>query len=298
MKQVYFLIFLFLGLSIKAQYKSICDDSKLWQSEFVYQDVQNMESEWRYHEGFFKGDTTINDTTFHKYFERYDGPDEFLVAYAYEDVVAQRFYIADLESRKLSLQWDFSLEVGDTLFQEEALDGIAGPLRIDSIVTMVDQLGVERRAFYVSSSADIEQEPAFYLEGVGSTGFNGGGPMYGFNYIPLGSTSSYYLDCFRDTKKKAFGECRFNMVGIEEKVKLPGLLEFSPNPISGNKITVELPQDGVLSIVNTEGKTLYRADHQKGALELVATEWPLGIYQVLLATKDGNLYSAKMLKAE
>ena len=54
MKQVYFLIFLFLGLSIKAQYKSICDDSKLWQSEFVYQDVQNMESEWRYHEGFLK----------------------------------------------------------------------------------------------------------------------------------------------------------------------------------------------------------------------------------------------------
>lgn len=193
------------------------------------------------------------------------------------------------------LIYDFSLEVGDTMFSNSP----SGYLNYDNcIITGIDTIEIEnnqlRRRFKINYTKD------FWVEGIGSLGglFN---PI--MDYI-IGSHCE--LTCLKHNETAIYvnnPECEkcfcTLLTSVEKLEKGKDFISIYPNPTT-NDLTIDIKNEkGIASIklFNSYGKQLENRELNSFPAKLNIDYLPKGVY-IVQVNIDNNSYKRKIIKTE
>lgn len=196
-----------------------------------------------------------------------------------EDTLERKVYIYDENSTPHDqLLYDFSLEIGDTLFSSYL--GLGALLVLDTIENVMLLNGEIRKKFTFDCN---NQGECFYVEGIGG--------CYGLlNPIVMGLGFGWDLFCVKENDDPLWSyECDYYFVGIEDYCSL--MIRISPNPVTSILTVSVTPRSGQISIllIDLVGRlksVSHFTPNQDKALINVSTMKP-GIY--LLKIADGEM---------
>jgi len=280
---------------------------------------------------FTSGDTTINSVTYKKLDQEQlmvPGSDCFF-GYLREDSATQRIYFMDNLLNPEILLYDFSLQVGDSIYYDFAIQSfyyINGYYKVDSISTVNIQAG-PRRIFYLRNyAAPFQlQYPMEWIESVGHPGHvvltHSGNQLIGSGIFGLCTDfliRDFYqsLSCFEHyTQKVFFDSCAhsqavnnscflytdscnyFNICGSLDENGLLSDVKIFPNPSSEPAtLYIEANRNAnvELQLFDISGKMLFS---QNMTLSQGKNETPLktdrldsGAYLVALKFESGSVY--------
>ena len=239
---------------------------------------------------FFGEDTVIDNTTYNKIYGYYilstTPPPDFCPPYVVdtipwlsyilmrEDTITQRVYIYDTNYNPPEyLQFDFSLEVGDTMFSDYVL-GLMEYRVVTEVSTVALENGELRKKIvfdygYATITESIGHECGFY----GS-------------YICQGLWWWRELHCVieDDVPLYVYGNSCAPYVGISEPTISP--LTIYPNP-SSNFITIETPDHDQFTILNLSGQELLHRELIDPKTQIDISTLPSGVYVVKLVGENG-----------
>lgn len=218
-----------------------------------------------------------------------------------KDLVAKKIYIVPEDSTNEYLFYDFSKNVGDTVFNVYSEYDLVTPtlshVRIDSIDSvLVNTIYLKRfwlHCFYSThplypTGGDSTQ----WVEMAGGVGGLFSGVM------PVTSSSSALLECmnYNDTIYQpnygGWGACGV-FFGLDEMVN-DALFSIFPNPSTGI-VTVKMKAKGEATIYNLLGEVIGKWKLEKEETKTDLSAQPKGIYFVRI-TAEGKSYSQKIVK--
>ena len=190
------------------------------------------------------------------------------------DTLNKKVYFIERDSLNEILLYDFSLNVGDTLYGTMPF-GNSPVTSIDSVL-----VGSNYHKRFFSSTWEI-------IEGVGST--------YGLLEIKFPEfIESMYLICFThnaDTYiNNNFGNCVVidsTMVGINEIYKPPSTIEISPNPATSAFTITSSSKLKEIKLFSVLGECIYQSEISNSKSEIDISSLAKGIYFVEIKTEEG-----------
>jgi len=296
MKNLFTLLICTLCLSLQAQYAPLLYPGHIWQIERTFGDPADIPPPDKWHQQLIiSGDTVLGGDTYQliwgrTFYQEYfqagmvvsDSSvlDPYLYAMMREDSSTQQVYIwrTNDSTGGADLWFDFSLDVGDTLFSDFYSSNLASP-----IVTDIDSLmlanGEMRRVFTVT----MEGIESRFIEGVGSEeGFR--------EPITLPTVSGAFWSesilCQRKDSVEIYGTCSDFLASVSSVSPSP--LSIYPNPAS-EYITVSTPAKmEQISIRDLQGRIIQRwkPRNSSDSQEVNLSFLPAGIY--LLQVKVRN----------
>lgn len=225
-----------------SQYSKLIDENKQWVESYYYQDLTDIrDGETTFFFTYFKGDTVIKDTTYHKlmkqrfYLETWYTNDAShfidstlkkaeLYSYLREDTINRKVYMLyPFQTNGVEeLIYDFLLDVGDSLSTD------AGTFFLDSIVDVeLNNSTMRKRFCFTNPNEDLT---GYYIEGIG--GYNGIlEPFYGIGLS--GAQSSGNIICYSEDSIELYGSCdypEYIIANIRNQSDLQDIIRLYPNP--------------------------------------------------------------------
>lgn len=197
---------------------------------------------------------------------RVDGNQVYFREYLYSDGYGEEV-----------LLYDYDLEVGDFFLEDDE-----HPMKVESVSTIVDENGVERKKWEFSFM-QLPGESEFWIEGIGSSrGFLNVG-----RYTPGEEGEIFHLLCFHNDWNviyinPAYNQCDEDLIG-ESTVE--NSFEIYPNPASE---VININNDNDLTVSNIEvidmfGRVVMCVE---GNCEINISELPQGEYFVKIAAGE------------
>jgi hypothetical protein len=294
-----------LSFAQKYQYVPFPNSGAVW-SEVYYQAREEGEPSKSIYERFtISGeDTVISETTYKKLYIFYDSifnkDNATCIGGIREDSLKRIYYFGDalhflkpLYANKEILLFDFSLEIGDTIWGDRHTN-VYGRLIVEDIDTI--QIGNTLRKKFYFNYLWVE-----WTEGIGSNS----GILFAASDIPTGSSyPSNTLVCFLQNttvlyQSIYFEDCFPTLTGIET-YKTDSDMKVYPNPVTGTSIrlewgnstieTIELfnYRGALIGTFNVAGETM---------LEYPAGKMQSGIY-FYRATNSGGMKQTRKFTIE
>lgn len=302
---------LFTHQVISQGYFSFPDTNAAWNT--VGDNVFTLE-EWHFRYAVF-GDTVINSVEYSKVYEMYDStilhPNSSYFAAIRENEQRQVFCL--IPGFPETMLYDFSLEIGDTIWQ-----GIGGGLCYNEVefweenhfrvVTETDSILLEnnqyRRSWVLSGALGYQT----WVEGIGSI------EWYGL-FNPLITAialcgDSYQFACFKHNDTVLYLDnpfcdhcfCQLFTDIEEQHMDLEDLLTLFPNP-SNDKITIRFNelQTSTFTIIiyNPTGKKISEeALNGNQETEIALDQFESGLYTIQVFNKEGKKTGTKKFIVE
>ncbi len=280
---------------------------------------------------FTSGDTIINSITYKKLDQEQSmiPNSECFFGYLREDTATQRIYFMDNLLSPEVLLYDFSLQVGDSIYYDFVVQQwyyTNGYYTVDSIVNITINAG-QRRLFYLRnhSTPFPPQYPMEWIESVGHPGHvvltHAGNQGFGGGLFSMCNDyliRDYYqsLSCFEHyTQKVFFDSCAhsiavnnscfyyadscnyFNICGSLEENGLINEFKIIPNPSSEpTRLYIEANRhtDADLEVYDISGKQVMRKEFTlvQGINEepLASDQLASGSYLIVLRFDTGTVY--------
>jgi hypothetical protein len=314
---------LITSFAFSQAYKPMLKESKTWEVldySFIPDPPNNIEYSY-FIKYFIKGDSSINNLTYHKlryikaqtyplpaspsyYTPVYDTISSLSGVLLREDSIARKIWIRGTSSIDSTeyLMYDFSLTVGDTIHsffmaQFMVVNGIDigwHPYEgiIDSIRPILLNNNDTTRAFYITPiSFNSFSIPFYIMEGVGS--------LQGFiSPFKYDFENTYHLICVNDSGINLFstptyiGNCGYTL-GNKEIIQKQSSFNIYPNPTSTQLTIATEIVFNEINIIDITGKTIKTIKENTTALNVV--ELPLGVYFIKLITAD-KIITKKFIK--
>lgn len=296
-KYILLLIGLFATIWIYSQdYYSFPDSNAIWNEYSIHVEYpQSVAYKIRY--GII-GDTVIDNKTYSKIYRLIDDTclninnAEYFGALREEN--KQIFTITTYHGEDEILLYDFSKEVGDTIFSNSPEGYMEYPVIISSIDTVELEDGSNRKRFWLQGGYYSLLDEC-WIEGFGS--------IHGL-YSPIFAIiTNYYephLSCFKQNEFTIYlnnyscDKCFCSLgTSINEISELK--INIYPNPFSG-KINIESKKEySEIRIYNTKGTLVWKFNGRTYQTNIDLGELPCGIYLIQLIGRDFN-YTEKLLK--
>jgi hypothetical protein len=245
-----------------------------------------------------KGDTIINGITYIKYY------DPTLKSAIRDDSVHKKVFCYDFSSKNETLLYDFNLKLWDTVLviKVNGKDFKYWVADIDSVL-LLDKKYHNRYSFNKQPpwgmNGSIELSPL--VEGLGY--FNGNKQQT----IPItGDGQTMYSTICASANKKILiamfgvppnGEyCGAIITGVQTPINKDEFTLY-PNPTNGKfQLRTAILNVYTVELINTLGERILNAELKNGAIEIDLSGHSPGIYFVTVYTKEGNLFSRKIIK--
>lgn len=235
--------------------------------------------------GYFSMDTTTYTYFGHPYHQIemikdsvYNLANKQSSQYIFDDTANRKVY---LKSGTERLLYDFSKNIGDTIFNVYCSSSFDTALRIDSIAS-VNFHGINRRVFFLSNILMMPPNPpTVWIEGLGS---HAGLFRNIFHCTP--SDPYWSLDCIFKSGIQLYGNtCNFKVVGLDE-YDISKIISIVPNPIMNNKIEIynmyRIPLTWTL--FSLDGHIIQRGSD----LSIPLYNYSSGLYFLRVETDYGN----------
>ena len=284
------LIILFFLLSFKTfgqTYYSFPLSNTIWNiylNDTWYQTNTEMK---RY--AFFNDTIEINNKVYSKLYEIDDttlncGNAAYIFPFR-EDSSKKVFFLFDTTE---VLLYDFSLNVGDTIFYDYLIQSGLSPYehykRLDSTGT-VDINGQMRKIFYLSGGISGNT----WIEGIGA--IDGEGLFAPVTDICLCGLINI-LACVKENDTVLWvdnpicGKCFCNLYVSNPESYINNYISVFPNPAI-EKIIIDIKEKASLEIVNIQGKTIYTRSLQENSNIVDISDLKTGIYFLRFKSEDG-----------
>jgi hypothetical protein len=285
-------------LTFSQDYYSFADSSAIWNEYSIHVEYPtNVASKTRY--GTI-GDTMINNIEYSKIYKLINDTclnienTEYFGAIREENkqIFALTIYHGDTEI----LLYDFSVEVGDTVYSNASFGYLASPAVISNIDSIVLLDGTTRKRYWINSSLD-----EFWIEGIGSQG--------GL-FTPITDLlTNYYephLSCFKQYESTVYlnnYSCDKCFCSLETSIKVIGGLQneiqIYPNPASTSIIIdFELnTESSITRLINSSGKLIESKLSNSFPIQMNIGYLPNGIYLIQIDT-ESTLFNKKFVKTE
>jgi hypothetical protein len=299
---LHFFIALFLSAAFQAQtnvYHPFADSTGIWHERENLNNFQYIIS----------GDTLINAVNWHKLsigpLQQVINPANYLVMGAIREDSLKRVFYRSFNSTDIGnflyrdsvyLLYDFSAQVGDTLFKYNPNSNLYY-LYTDLVVTSIDSVFChDHYRKRINSNYDA------WIEGIGSTTdlFRGIRPV---STCGCGGTT---LICFRENAvtyyiTPPYIDCYNLAAGLEEDKVYKDRISVFPNPFSGEtNLASELPlKDATLKIYNSLGREVKTITNINGrSVAILRDELGSGVYSLRLVQNEQVLKTEKLIIAE
>ncbi|MCK9480274.1 MAG: T9SS type A sorting domain-containing protein [Bacteroidia bacterium] len=204
------------------------------------------------------------------------------------------------------LIYDFTLDIGDTMFVSDTLSGLYYGLILDTIVDITYLDGISRETFYWSVIDPHNEfnniKLDYTVKGIGSnrglvyfellvrrTGWQGlvsackdNTPIY------LNNPTHYPIDvedaCNEDT-------IRSRVISVEHIISIP--LKIYPNPAQTELFLQEIPLHSAYRILNVVGAEVTKGVYEGNAIPVSAL--PQGVYLLQIQTQE-QVWQARFVK--
>jgi hypothetical protein len=246
---------------------------------------------------FVQGDTILNATNYHKLYKSagiahehcalggsinnwFNMNTEYAGGYR-QDTVMKKVYFFYPNTLQECLLYDFSLNVGDTLYN--------GCLCFNCVVSGIDSVLIgnnyRKRFSFSGSNASI-------IEGIGST-FGWLVPLYPLDYLGT-------LICYSENGQTLYPDtttqCYIIIAGVNE-VNKPKSISISPNPFH-TYATLNVSSEFInseLIIYNTIGNTVMQQTISSESIQISRNELSNGVYFYKIITDKGFPASGKII---
>lgn len=234
-------------------------------------------------------DTLLDDITYHTIFATGDTTNlnwQLSDKFIREDST-QKIFLKDGNAEE-TLLYDFGVEVNDTIpfklgFEDTCL------LYVVSIDTVTFYNGAERKRINLGSSAFGDNSGYYWIEGVGSNL----GPLFNmYCYFDVeGFLSCFYENDMLQLSNNYSIDCFINPTSNV----LPSDIEIYPNPFS-DVLNIQFEDTPIVSfqLYDIYGRLIM--DHQNANQNIDTSRLNSGTYMIALHTKDGRVYSEKLVK--
>lgn len=304
------------------QYHKLIDENKEWIVKERVEDPNSiLPDEIHYRFSYFRGDTVLNNIDYKKLYHQpfYRSYLDFsngqggvftidsvlkqpiLVAFLREDTLTEQVFVV---SNSFSpppneeLLFDFSLNVGDTLYSNPLIDfGVVG--EIDSIGTLLAGASVRSIHYFDGDNGvSINNLRANYMiEGMGGPG----GIIDPFYLLGLGFTLDNEIVCYIENGDSLFGSCNYpNFITDVNDLDFKRIdFKMYPNPGNNQLIIVHdlsNAQGLSIEIIDLQGKKQFVKVVNVNEIKLDVWDLPQGIYFIQLKDADGIIATQKWVK--
>ncbi len=268
------------------------DSSAIWNEYSIHvEHPQSVASKTRY--GTI-GDTTIGDIEYLKIYRLIDDTCLNISNAQYLGAIREEnkkiYTITTFHGEEEILLYDFSKNVGDTIYSNSPEGYMASPVVISSIDTVELNDGSNRRRYWINGSLD-----EFWIEGIGSQG--------GL-FIPITDLIlNYYephLSCFKQNESTVYlnnYSCDKCFCTLGTSINEIGEIQVQvyPNPFS-DQITIESKNEySEIRIYNSCGNIIRTFDRINYPIKIDLGELPVGLYFIQMIGEGFN-YTGKILK--
>jgi hypothetical protein len=206
--------------------------------------------------------------------------------YIREDIEERRVYLYDSDVELEGLIYDFSLEVGDTLFYNHPIG-----IEYESVVLNIEMVSLNNGELRKMFQLDIGEE---FLEGVGSV-------YYGIQYPMIANISGggYVFNCMQENGEVIWGN-GFNgqcgqYLGTGNRGQTNEVKIF-PNPSTAIINVRTSEQFYSYRIIDYQGIELAAGTSNSPLQQLDVSALPRGIYFLELSSKQGGVSVQKFSK--
>jgi len=302
MKKINFLLIGILTslLTFSQEYYPFPDSSAIWNEFSIHVEYpQNVASKTRY--GII-GDTIIDNVTYSKIYRLIDDTCLNISNAEYFGAIREEnkkiYTITTYHGEQEILLYDFSKEVGDTIFSNSPEGYMAYPVVISSIDTIELNDGSNRRRYWLEGGY-YSLLTECWIEGFGS--------IHGLFSPVFDLMTNYYepnLSCFKQYESTVYlnnyscSKC-FCSLGtlIKDISGLQNKIQIYPNPFS-DQLNIESKYEySEIRIYNSNGKIIQEFNRITYPIRIDLGELPIGLYLIQLIGKDIN-YTEKLLKKE
>ena len=241
------------------------------------------------------GDTTFNNQDYKKVYHIVDDStlnfDNMTYFAAIRENVAKQVFVKLIDFEDEILIYDFSLNVGDTMFSNSPFGYLGYGI---CIITGIDSIELEnnqfRRRFIINETSYTQD---YWIEGIGSIG----GLFHPIMDYVIGSYCE--LTCFKDNETAVYinnpacDKCFCTLLTpVKELEKGKEFVNIYPNPAT-NEITIEIQKEkgtSTIKIFNLYGKQIENRESNSFPVKLNIDYWPNGVYLTWTSqNQTGNL---------
>lgn len=298
MKKLNFLLIGILTtlLTYSQDYYPFPDSNAIWNEFSIYiENPQNVAYKIRY--GII-GDTVIDTKTYSKIYRLFDDTCLNIINAEYFGAIREEnkqiFTITTYYGEQEILLYDFSKEVGDTIYSNSPEGYMAYPVIISSIDTVELYDGSNRRRYWLEG---------VYYSFLDECWIEGFGSIHGL-FAPITDILlNYYepnLSCFKKNESTVYlnnyscDKC-FCSLGTSIKEISELKINIYPNPFSG-KINIKSKKEySKIRIYNTKGTLVWEYKSMIVPTKIDLSKIPAGLYLIQLTGQECR-FTEKMIK--
>lgn len=298
-------IFLLIGILVSLwtfsqEYYQFPDSNAIWNEYSIHiENPQNIAYKTRY--GII-GDTIIDLKTYSKIYKLIDDTCLNINNTAYFGAIREEnkqiFTITIYHGEQEILLYDFSKNVGDTIYSNSPEGYMAYPIIISGIDSIEINDGSYRKRFWLEG---------VYYSFLAECWIEGFGSIHGL-FSPITAILLNYfephLSCFKQNESSLYlnnfscDKCFCTLgTSINDFNGFRDKLQVYPNPFS-DQININCESKNEYSeirIYNSNGKMIYKCKEMTYPTKIDLGELPVGLYLIQLIGKDFN-YAEKILK--
>lgn len=244
------------------------------------------------------GDTIINNKKYSKIYSLFNDTCLNISSGVYFGAIREEnkkvYTITTYHGEQEILLYDFSKEIGDTIFSNSPEGYMAYPVIISSIDTIELYDGSKRKRYWLEGGY-YSLLSECWIEGLGS--------IHGL-FAPVNSiVLNYYepnLSCFKQNGSTIYlnnfscDKC-FCFLGTSIKKINENQIRIYPNPFT-DKINIESKNEySEIRIYNSNGKIIRSFSKISYPIRIDLGDIPIGLYFVQMICKDSN-YTEKLIK--